>query len=183
MSEQLTATVKAALSKVVDPAHGNDIITSGQVQGLGVNGERVSFILEVDPQRGANMEPLRQAAETAAKSVDGIEAVNVVMTAHSAAGEAPKTAAPATGTDFKGTPIKAPKPMPGASKKVPGVDKIIAIASGKGGVGKSTVSANLAVALASQGKRVGLLDADVYGPSQPRMLGVSGRPSSPRSVL
>ena len=71
------------------------------------------------------------------------------------------------------------KPEPKPAQKIPGVDRIVAIASGKGGVGKSTVSSNLACALAAKGRRVGLLDADVYGPSQPRMLGVSGRPSSP----
>jgi ATP-binding protein involved in chromosome partitioning len=68
---------------------------------------------------------------------------------------------------------------PAGAERIPGVKHIIAVASGKGGVGKSTVSSNLACALASLGKKVGLLDADVYGPSQPRMLGVSGRPSSP----
>lgn len=180
MSEEKIEAVRAALSKVVDPSKGVDIVTSGQVQGLGVNGERVSFILEVDPNRGAAMEPLRKAAEEAAKTVPGIVAINVVMTAHSGEGDAkPASPAPKGSNAPPGFPIKAPKPIEGASKKVPGVDKIIAIASGKGGVGKSTVSANLAVALAAQGKRVGLLDADVYGPSQPRMLGVSGRPSSP----
>jgi ATP-binding protein involved in chromosome partitioning len=76
--------------------------------------------------------------------------------------------------------LKPSKPAePSGPQAIPGVDRIIAIASGKGGVGKSTVSANLACALAAQGHRVGLLDADVYGPSQPRMLGVSGRPASP----
>lgn len=178
MSEPTLEAVRAALSKIIDPAQGKDIVSTGQVQGLGVNGERVSFILEVDPNRGSAMEPLRKAAEAAAKSVPGIVAVNVVMTAHSGEGQAkPAQAAPQNAPP--GFPIKAPKPLEGASKRVPGVDRIIAIASGKGGVGKSTVSANLAVALAAQGKRVGLLDADVYGPSQPRMLGVSGRPSSP----
>ena len=75
-------------------------------------------------------------------------------------------------------PKNAEKAEPKGPEKVPGVDRILAVASGKGGVGKSTVSANLACALAAEGRRVGLLDADVYGPSQPRMLGVSGRPSS-----
>ncbi|WP_306262631.1 Mrp/NBP35 family ATP-binding protein [Pararhizobium sp. IMCC21322] len=178
MSEPTLEAVRAALSKIIDPAQGKDIISTGQVQGLGVNGERVSFILEVDPNRGSAMEPLRKAAEEAVKSVPGIVAVNVVMTAHSGEGQA-KPAAAAPKSAPPGFPIKAPKPLEGASKRVPGVDRIIAIASGKGGVGKSTVSSNLAVALAAQGKRVGLLDADVYGPSQPRMLGVSGRPSSP----
>jgi ATP-binding protein involved in chromosome partitioning len=178
MSEPDVEAVRAALSKIIDPAQGKDIVSTGQVQGLGVNGERASFILEVDPNRGSAMEPLRKAAEAAAKSVPGIVAVNVVMTAHSGEGQA-QPAQPAPQGRSPGFPIKAPKPLPGASKRVPGVDRIIAVASGKGGVGKSTVSANLAVALAAQGKRVGLLDADVYGPSQPRMLGVSGRPSSP----
>jgi ATP-binding protein involved in chromosome partitioning len=88
------------------------------------------------------------------------------MTAHSAAAPPP---------DLGG----GKKAESSGPQKIPGVDRIIAVASGKGGVGKSTVSANLAAALAAEGRRVGLLDADVYGPSQPRMLGISGRPSSP----
>ena len=72
-----------------------------------------------------------------------------------------------------------PTPQKGGPQKVSGVDRIIAVGSGKGGVGKSTVSSNLAVALAREGRRVGLLDADIYGPSQPRMMGVNKRPASP----
>ncbi len=182
MSNPSLEDVRDALSKVIDPATGKDIISGGHVQGLGVNGERVSFILEVDAARGSAMEPLRAAAEAAAKTVPGIVAVNVVMTSHSAAGEAKAAPTPPSlniPNAPPGVPIKPAPDLDAKSKELTELDKIIAIASGKGGVGKSTVAANLAVALAAMGKRVGLLDADVYGPSQPRMLGVSGRPSSP----
>ena len=96
----------------------------------------------------------------------GCTSVSIVMTAHSQP-TAPPNLQPSR------------KAEPAGPEKIPGVDRIIAIASGKGGVGKSTVAANLACALAAEGRRVGMLDADVYGPSQPRMLGVSGRPQSP----
>jgi ATP-binding protein involved in chromosome partitioning len=96
----------------------------------------------------------------------GCTSVSIVMTAHSQP-TAPPNLQPAR------------KAEPTGPEKIPGVDRIIAVASGKGGVGKSTVAANLACALAAEGRRVGMLDADVYGPSQPRMLGVSGRPQSP----
>ncbi|KKK45943.1 hypothetical protein LCGC14_3164690, partial [marine sediment metagenome] len=105
-------------------------------------------------------------AEAALAQVDGVSKVSIVLTGHSEKAPPP---------DLK--PQRAAEPS--GPQKIPGVDRIIAIASGKGGVGKSTVSANLACALAAQGRRVGLLDADVYGPSQPRMLGVTGRPASP----
>jgi ATP-binding protein involved in chromosome partitioning len=96
----------------------------------------------------------------------GCSSVSIVMTAHS------KPTAPPNLQPSR-------KAEPAGPEKIPGIDRIIAVASGKGGVGKSTVAANLACALAAEGRRVGMLDADVYGPSQPRMLGVSGRPQSP----
>jgi ATP-binding protein involved in chromosome partitioning len=162
-----------ALSKVVDPGQGKDLIAAGMAKAVTVSGGTVSFVIEVDPAKGATMEPVRAAAQAAVERLPGVEKVSAVLTAHS---DAPA----------KPSPPKGPPPDLGLrrapaepeSKKVPGVDHIIAVASGKGGVGKSTVAANLAVALAAQGKRVGLLDADVYGPSQPRMLGISGPPSS-----
>jgi ATP-binding protein involved in chromosome partitioning len=134
-------------------------------------------VIEVDPAKGAAMEPLRAAAQAAVEKLPGVEKVSAVLTAHS---DTPtQTRAPAP----KGPPpelnLGRRKPTEPADKRIPGVDHIIAIASGKGGVGKSTVTTNLAVALTAMGRRVGLLDADVYGPSQPRMLGISGRPSSP----
>ena len=113
---------------------------------------------------------MRAAAEAAVAALPGVAAVSVLLTAH---GPAPKAPPP---PDLKIG--RHPTPQAGPAH-VPGVRRIIAVASGKGGVGKSTVAANLAVALAREGKRTGLLDADIYGPSQPRMMGVSERPKSP----
>lgn len=158
--------VQEALKSIIDPISGSDIMAAGLVRALMVEGDTVRFVLEVDPKRAEEFEPVRVEAEAKVKSLAGVASASVVLTAHS------KQAAPPD--------LKPKKPaQPSGPQEVPGVDRIVAIASGKGGVGKSTVSSNLACALAAEGRRVGLLDADVYGPSQPRMLGVSGRPSSP----
>jgi ATP-binding protein involved in chromosome partitioning len=195
MSTVTQEDVLAALSGVLDPSKGKDIVSTGQVKSLTVAEGKVNFILEVDAARGSAMEPLRAAAQKAAEAVDGVASVTVIMTAHAAEGTAKRAPPPIPSLkiptahnhdhghshDHSHAPTP-PKPIPAkpAGPNLPaGVKKIIAIASGKGGVGKSTVASNLAVAMAAKGKRVGLLDADVYGPSQPRMLGVSGRPSSP----
>lgn len=175
--------VRAALSGVIDPARGTDIIAADQVKSLSVKDGRVQFVLEVDPARAGGMEPLRKAAEDAVKSLDGVTHVAAIMTAHADAGQA-KPAPAATAVPDLGLKDFTPKPKaPTGPEALPGVKHVVAIASGKGGVGKSTLSANLAVALAARGLKVGLLDADVYGPSQPRMLGVSGRPSSVGNVI
>jgi ATP-binding protein involved in chromosome partitioning len=166
--------VTAALSKIVDPGLGKDLVTSGMAKAITVNGGAVSFVIEVDPAKGPAMEPLRAAAQAAVEKIPGVEKVSAVLTAHSASPSAPAPKGPPPELN-----LGRKKPAEPADKRIPGVDHIIAIASGKGGVGKSTVTANLAVALTAMGKRVGLLDADVYGPSQPRMLGISGRPASP----
>ncbi len=186
-----TATLddlRAALAQVMDPAHGTDLISAGCIKGLVIEGDTARFVIEADPARGAALEPVRRAAEAAALALPGISHVSAVLTAHVAQGQArPAPKGPKGPNSPKGP--KGPVPDLGLKPKAPpappakalpeGVARIIAVASGKGGVGKSTVTANLAVALAARGMRVGVLDADVYGPSQPRMLGVSGRPSSP----
>ena len=174
--------VRAALSRIVDPARGIDIVSADQVKAITIKGGDISFVLEVDAARGGAMEPLRKAAEAAVAVMEGVTSVKAVLTAHGAAGSAPKPTPNLSVPNLKphgAAPQVPPKPLAQGPAKLPGVDRVIAIASGKGGVGKSTLTANLAVALAARGKKVGLLDADVYGPSQPRMLGVSGRPSSP----
>lgn len=158
--------VLTALKTIEDPAGQGDIVASGVMRALNVDDGKVRFVLEIDPAKAQAYEPVQARAEALVKDLPGVSDVSVVMTAHSA---------PAAPPDLKPQRPAEPK----GPQKIPGIGRIIAVASGKGGVGKSTVSANLACALAAQGLRVGLLDADVYGPSQPRMLGVSGRPSSP----
>ena len=158
-------SVLAALKEIKGPS-GEDIVSAGVVRALTVDGAAVRFVLEVPPSQAEAYVAVRDQAEARLKALDGIENAMVVMTAHDDKGPPP---------DLK--PQRRAEPT--GPEKIPGIENLIAIASGKGGVGKSTVSANLACALAAQGRRVGLLDADVYGPSQPRMLGVSGRPSSP----
>ena len=166
--------VTAALGKIVDPGQGKDLIAAGMAKAISVSGDSVSFVIEVDPAKGAAMEPIRAAAQAAVENLPGVAKVSAILTAHSNEPSAPAPKGPPPELN-----IGRRKPAEPADKKIPGVDHVIAVASGKGGVGKSTVTANLAVALTAAGKRVGLLDADVYGPSQPRMLGISGRPSSP----
>ena len=158
--------VLEALKAIKDPASGQDIVAAGVMRALNVESGTVRFVLEVAAESATAYESTRTDAEAAVRALDGVTDVSVILTAHST---------PKAPPDLKA----GRKAEPTGPQKVPGIDRIIAVASGKGGVGKSTVSANLACALAAEGRRVGLLDADVYGPSQPRMLGVSGRPQSP----
>lgn len=154
-----------------DLPDGGNLVSRDLVRALNVEGSAVRFVIEApSPEMARKMEPLRNAVERAVSSLDGVETVSVALTAHGPA------AAPKAPPSLKVG--GHPKPQQG-KMKVPGVKSIIAIGSGKGGVGKSTVSSNLAVALAKQGRRVGLLDADIYGPSQPRMMGINKRPASP----
>lgn len=162
--------VKQVLAGVALPG-GGDLVSRDLIRALSVEGGRVSFVIEAaSPDEARALAPAQARAESLLKALPGVQSVQVVMTAH---GPAAKPAAPSLKIGQHATPHQ------GGPQRVSGIDRIIAVASGKGGVGKSTVSSNLAVALARQGRRVGLLDADIYGPSQPRMMGVTKRPASP----
>jgi len=167
--------VLAALAGVLDSSAGRDIVALGMISGLVVRDGNVGFSIEVDPRKGAEMEPLRKEAESKIQALPGVVSVTAVLTAHkeAPAGAAQPNQGAAAGAAARQGPGQAARAL------VPGVRTIVAVASGKGGVGKSTTTTNLAVALARLGLKVGVLDADIYGPSQPRMLGIAGRPTSP----
>jgi ATP-binding protein involved in chromosome partitioning len=180
VSEQV---VLEALKAIADPDRGQDIVELGMVSGLVVKDGNVGFAIEVDPQRGAEMEPLRKQAEEIVDKLPGVLSVTAVLTAHRAgSGNAAPTgpsAGPSAQAPAGGPAAQQASGAGAANALVPGVKSIVAVASGKGGVGKSTTATNMALGLASLGLSVGMLDADIYGPSQPRMMGISGRPSSP----
>lgn len=149
---------------------GGTLASNDMIRAVMIEGDRISCVIEADsPDSARALEPVRATAEDRLRALPGIARASVLLTAH---GPAPKKpAAPSLKIGRHPTPQSGPQ-------AVAGVARILAIGSGKGGVGKSTVASNLAVALARAGRRVGLLDADIYGPSQPKMMGVSARPSS-----
>ena len=173
-------TVLDALKTLALP-DGGDLVSRDLIRAVQISDTRVSFIIEAESAQAAQaMEGLRQAAEQVVKDLDGVTQVTVALTAHGPQTKAPPAAAPAAQGSAPPSLKIGGHPKPQNEPMNPkGVARILAIGSGKGGVGKSTVSSNLAVALAKQGRKVGLLDADIYGPSQPRMMGVSKRPASP----
>ena len=172
--------VLAALTDVLDPDSGQNVVAGGLISGVVVRDGNVGFALEVDPAQGAAKEPLRKACETAVDRLPGVLSVTAVMTAERQASGQANGHSDAHGHGHAhGGQAQAGASQAGASQAdqlLPGVKSLIAIASGKGGVGKSTTAVNLATAMAAQNVRVGLLDCDIYGPSIPRMLNLSGQP-------
>lgn len=167
---EILPSIRRVLSTVKLP-DGGDLVSSDLVRALSFEGGQVRFVIEAEsPAAAKRLEAARAEAENKVSGQPGVEKVSVVLTAHgsAAAGKAP----PSLKVGRHPTPQEGPK-------KISGVDRIVAVASGKGGVGKSTIASNLAVALARQGRRAGLLDADIHGPSLPKMMGVSQRPGSP----
>jgi ATP-binding protein involved in chromosome partitioning len=176
MAEITESAIRKVLDTVIDPVTGRSVVALGMVSGVATRAGHVAVTLEVDPARGTALEPLRQACEQAVRAMPGVLSATAVMTAERAAPPAP----PAPGGHHghsHGAP--AAKTTGGGGRiDVPGVKHTIAVASGKGGVGKSTTAVNLALGLAANGLATGLLDADIYGPSMPRMLGVTEKPES-----
>ncbi len=162
------------LRQVKGPDLEGNIVDLKLVSDIFIADAKVYFSITVPADRAEELEPMRAAAEKVVLAVDGVRGAMVTLTAARKAGEKPAAAPP---------PRQAPPGGPSARKApppdkpmVPGVKSIVAVASGKGGVGKSTTAVNLALGLAANGLRVGILDADIYGPSMPRLLGISGRP-------
>ena len=173
MTQVTEAVVLDALKRVKDPDRDQDVVSLGMIQGMAIKGGHVHFALEVEPERGPRLEPLRKAAEKAVEALPGVLSVTAVLTADKPAGRAPQRGQqPGHGQGHQHGQAQPNKPL------IPGVKTIVAVASGKGGVGKSTTAVNLALALKGKGLKIGILDADIYGPSLPRMMAITGKPDT-----
>ena len=186
--------VLAALEAIADPKTGRGLVSAGLVQALVVGPGRAGFMIEVETGEGALYAPVRDAAEAALMALPGVDRAQVVLTADREPAPQPGTVRLRRGAEPEPASARArtierphahahdhkppPAPRPPAAGKPAHVRHVLAVASGKGGVGKSTVAVNLAVALAQLGLRTGLLDADVYGPSIPQMTGAKSEPKS-----
>ncbi|PZO79875.1 MAG: sodium:proton antiporter [Mesorhizobium amorphae] len=177
------------LRTVRGPDLEGDIVSLGLVSDIFIADNKVFFSVTVPADKAREMEPLREAAERVVKAIPGVAGAVVALTAERRGGgmenappppprPRPHAHAHDHGHSHAPRPASAPSGPQAPKRGVPGVERIVAVASGKGGVGKSTTAVNLALALAATGLKVGILDADIYGPSLPRLLGLSGKPET-----
>jgi len=164
MSEITKQQVLDALTQVKGPDLEGDVVSREMVTEVVITGGNIMFGLLIDPAKAKELEPMRQAAERAVSEIDGVDKVMVALTAEKAPSAGNGAKAPVT----RGSKTQGAAPASGA---IAGVKHLVAIASGKGGVGKSTTAINVALGLVALGLKVGILDADVYGPSLPRLVG------------
>ena len=162
--------ISQALGGVLGLDGKTPLLKSGAVGGLTNRDGKIYLSIGVDPAEAAKAEPMRLAAQNALRAIPGVVAAIVTLTSERLPGAAGRQAPP-----HPHQPV-AKTPRPPVAQGVKAVRHIVAVASGKGGVGKSTTAANLAVALAREGWRLGLLDADIFGPSAPRLFGLKGKP-------